>query len=136
MVSPLRTDTNNETFSLLYRMKVAFLVCVLLCLVLSAQAQRNYFFKTLSSPAFVGERDRLEVPPRSTRTVIYSIDTPLFRDEYFTDFDALNSFDDEDTVPPIGWAGPTPNFKTEDAGAGTQITAALALLMGAVALLI
>merc|ERR1711963_615010 len=117
-------------------MKVTLFVFALLCLVLAAHAQRNYFFKTLSSPAFEGERNRLEQPPRSTRTVIYSIDTPLFRDEYFTNFEALNSFDDEDTVPPIGWAGPTPNFKTEDAGAGATLTATLALLMGAVALLI
>merc|ERR1712137_361626 len=123
-------------FFLQTEMKVAFLVCLLLCLVLSAQAQRNYFFNTLSSPAFEGERNRLEQPPRNTRTVIYSIDTPLFRDDYFTNFDALNSFDDEDTVPPIGWAGPTPNFKTEDAGAGVQVTATLVLLMGAVVLMI
>merc|ERR1712137_414661 len=122
-------------FFLQTEMKVAFLVCLLLCLVLSAQAQRNYFFNTLSSPAFEGERNRLEQPPRNTRTVIYSIDTPLFRDDYFTNFEALNSFDDEDTVPPIGWAGPTPNFKTEDAGAGA-LTATAAMCVAALALLI
>lgn len=112
-------------------MRLSIILFAVFC-VLAVQAQRQYYFQTLSSPPFEDDND-LEVPLRSTRTVIRSIDTPLFRDEYFNDFSRLDSFDDSDTVPPIGWAGPIPNFKTSGA---ESVTASIALLVATVALFI
>lgn len=113
-------------------MKLSIILFAVFC-VLAVSAQRQYYFQTLSSPPFEDDND-LEQPLRSTRTVIRSIDTPLFRDEYFNDFSELDSFDDSDSVSPIGWAGPIPNFKTQsDAG---SITASIALLVAIVALVI
>ena len=114
-------------------MRLSVFVLALLFCVLAVQAQRNYYFQTLSSPPFREDND-LEQPLRSTRTVIFSIDTPLFRDEYFNDFSELESFDDSDSVSPIGWAGPIPNFKTSsDAG---SVTASVALIVAAAALFV
>merc|ERR1712063_104302 len=114
------------------RMRVSVLLFALLFCVLAMGAQRNYYFQTLSSPPFHDDFD-LEQPLRSTRTVIFSIDTPLFRDEYFNTFSALESFDDSDSVSPIGWAGPIPNFQTSNSG---SLTASLAVLAATVALFI
>merc|ERR1711904_455582 len=114
------------------KMKLSIILFVVFC-VLAVSAQRQYYFQTLSSPPFEDDND-LEVPLRSTRTVIRSIDTPLFRDEYFNDFSELDSFDDSDSVSPIGWAGPNPSFKTKgDAG---SLTASIVLLVAIVALVI
>merc|ERR1712137_53590 len=115
-----------------FEMRVSVFVFALLFCVLAVSAQRNYYFQTLSSPPFHDDFD-LEQPLRSTRTVIFSIDTPLFRDEYFDSFSKLESFDDSDSVAPIGWAGPIPNFKTSDAG---SVTASVALIVATVALFI
>lgn len=113
-------------------MKLSIFLLALLC-VLAASAQRVYYFQTLSSPEFDGPADQLEQPLRSTRTVIFSIDEPLFRDTYFDSVSGLDSFDDDDTIPPIGFAGPIPDFKTSDAG---SITASIALIVASIALFI
>mmetsp|Transcript_131725 Transcript_131725/g.196288 ORF Transcript_131725/g.196288 Transcript_131725/m.196288 type:complete len:114 (-) Transcript_131725:12-353(-) len=113
-------------------MRISVFVFALLFCIVAVSAQRNYYFQTLSSPPFRDDND-LEQPLRSTRTVIFSIDTPLFRDEYFDNFSSLDSFDDSDSVPPIGWAGPIPNFKTSDAG---SVTASVALVIATFALFI
>jgi len=108
-------------------MRLSLFLFALLCCVLVAQAQRNYYFQTLSSPPFHGgDDDDLEQPLRSTRTVIFSIDTPLFREEGFTGVSDLDSFDDSDSISPIGWAGPIPDFRTSDAG---SVSASVALIV-------
>lgn len=108
-------------------MKLSVLVFALLCF-LAVNAQRQYYFQTLSSPPF-DDDDELEQPLRSTRTIIFSIDTPLFRDEYFNEFSQLNSFDDNDSVAPIGWAGQIPDFQTNSAGSVTISIALLAVAL-------
>lgn len=114
-------------------MKLSILVIALFfVLAVTAQEGRQYYFQTLSSPLFDDDND-LEQPLRSTRTVIFSLDTPLFRDEYFDEFTELNSFDDNDSIPPIGWAGPIPDFRTSDSG---SVTVSVALIVAAVALFI
>merc|ERR1712137_142444 len=115
-----------------FEMRVSVFVFALLFCVLAVSAQRNYYFQTLSSPPFHDDFD-LEQPLRSTRTVIFSIDTPLFRDEYFNSFSALASFDDSDSVSPIGWAGPIPNFQTSNSG---SLSASIAIVLTIVALVI
>merc|ERR1711879_685616 len=70
-------------------MRLSLFFFALFCvLAVQSQQARQYYFQTLSSPPFEDDND-LEQPLRSTRTVIFSIDTPLFRDEYSTTF--LNS---------------------------------------------
>merc|ERR1711879_676396 len=92
-------------------MRLSLFFFALFCvLAVQSQQARQYYFQTLSSPPFEDDND-LEQPLRSTRTVIFSIDTPLFRDEYFNDFSELESFDDSDSVPPIGWAGQSQTSK-------------------------
>jgi len=80
---------------------------------------------------FVEPKNKLEVPIRQTQKVIFSIATPLFRDDYFDDVDGLSSFQTSEDVPAIGWAGPIPDFNS-----GASLSASVAMLLAAAALLI
>jgi hypothetical protein len=117
-------------------MKVAVIALALLFCLAAVSAQRYYYFQTLSSPLFVEPPNHLEEPERNTRLIIFSIDTPLFRDEYFDDYADLNSAQTSDELPAIGWAGPIPNFLTDQTGGAESLCASVAVVVATVALLI
>mmetsp|Transcript_20963 Transcript_20963/g.23333 ORF Transcript_20963/g.23333 Transcript_20963/m.23333 type:complete len:121 (-) Transcript_20963:111-473(-) len=118
--------------------KLLFAVVVLAMCAVSVTAQNVYYFNQLSSPEFPAASNKLEEPTRSTRTVIFSIDTPLFRDEFFDSVTGLSSFNSDDSVSPIGWAGPIPDFQTEDvndSSASSVVVSAVAVVAALVVLL-
>ena|SRR3990167_7103243 len=118
-------------------MRIAFLVAVLF-LVAVVSADRYYYFQTLSSPEFVPAKNKLEEPDRSTRTVIFSIDTPLFREDYLDqdEIEDLKTYQRQ-PVPPIGWAGPIPDFQTDETIMNNSgyVTASVAMILATIALL-
>mmetsp|Transcript_1239 Transcript_1239/g.4445 ORF Transcript_1239/g.4445 Transcript_1239/m.4445 type:complete len:120 (+) Transcript_1239:89-448(+) len=117
--------------------KLLFAAVVLALFAVSVSAQNVYYFNQLSSPEFVAAPNKLEEPTRSTRTVIFSIDTPLFRDEFFDSITGLSSFNSDDSVPSHpGWAGPIPDFQTENVSSASTVVASVAAVVAAVAVLL
>mmetsp|Transcript_68114 Transcript_68114/g.127199 ORF Transcript_68114/g.127199 Transcript_68114/m.127199 type:complete len:119 (+) Transcript_68114:57-413(+) len=116
--------------------KLLFAVVVLAMCAVSVTAQNVYYFNQLSSPEFVAAPNKLDEPTRSTRTVIFSIDTPLFRDEFFDSVTGLSSFNSDDSVSPIGWAGPIPDFQTSQVSSASSVVVSAVAIVAALVVLL
>eukprot|EP01115_Flamella_aegyptia_P011670 TRINITY_DN55505_c0_g1_i1.p1 TRINITY_DN55505_c0_g1~~TRINITY_DN55505_c0_g1_i1.p1 ORF type:complete len:119 (-),score=25.19 TRINITY_DN55505_c0_g1_i1:132-488(-) len=104
-------------------MLLKFLV-LLLALVAFAKCQQlatsDFEFEPVDAADYDKEFEDYFDFDRTTATVIFSIDRPLFRTPEVTNYSDLNGYaDDDDKLPPIGWPGPTPNFETSGAATYT-----------------